>query len=45
MYKQRIELLLKSAIDEISFAIDTTKDVNSSAGFASIAANSHNYAR
>ena len=27
MFKQRIELLLKSAIDEISFAIETTKDV------------------
>ncbi len=27
MYKQRIELLLKSAKDEISFAIETTKDV------------------
>lgn len=27
MYKQRIELLLKSAIDEIPFAIETTKDV------------------
>lgn len=27
MYKQRVSLLLKSAIDEIKFAIDTTKDV------------------
>ena len=27
MFKQRIELLLKSAIDEILFAIETTKDV------------------
>lgn len=38
MFKQRIALLLKSAIDEISFAIETTKDVKDETYFGATTA-------